>query len=136
MINRATILGRIGFIESKIVNNTTFTKLSVATNEKWKDKNGEKQEKTTWHNVVGFNKLGEIMAKYATVGDLAYVEGRIAQNKYKSESGEEKISFSITAAEFKIINSNNKTAENTSQAMPKNDIVESSGNFLNDDIPW
>ena len=135
MINRAIILGRIGFIESKIVNNNTFTKVSVATNEKWNGKNGEKQEKTTWHNVVGFNKLGEIMAKYSHVGDMVYVEGRIAQNKYKSESGEERISFSITATEFKLINTS-KVSENPSQQLENSGNVELSGSLLDDNIPW
>ena len=133
MINRAIILGRIGFIDSKVLNNTTYTKLSVATNEKWKDKHGEKQEKTLWHNVYGFNKLGEIMSKYSKVGDSVYIEGRISQNKYKDENGIEKISPSITATEFKILSSNN---EKPSQENQKNVKVEASGNFLDDDIPW
>lgn len=133
MINRAIILGRIGFIESKNINNTTYTKLSVATNEKWKDKNGEKQEKTLWHNVYGFNKLAEIMSKYSKVGDVVYVEGRITQNKYKDENGIEKISPSITATEFKILNS---SGEKTSQEANKNGNVKTTKDFIDDDIPW
>ena len=135
MINRAIILGRIGFMETKEVNNNTYTKISVATNEQWKDKEGQKQEKTIWHNVYGFGKLGEIMAKYAKKGDLAYVEGRIAQNKYKDEAGNEKISPSITATEFKLINTN-KSGESSSQAQENNGNVKSSGSLLDDDIPW
>lgn len=133
MINRAIILGRIGFIESKNINNTTYTKLSVATNEKWKDKNGEKQEKTLWHNVYGFNKLAEIMSKYSKVGDVVYVEGRISQNKYKDENGVEKISPSITATEFKILNS---SGEKPSQEHNKDANVKVPKDFLDDDIPW
>lgn len=128
-------MGRIGHIENKLVNNNNYTKLSIATNEKWKDKEGQVQEKTIWHNVYGFGKLGEIMVKYAKKGDLAYVEGRIAQNKYKDESGNEKISPSITATEFKLINTN-KSLESSSQAQENNGNVKSSGSLLNDDIPW
>ena len=135
MINRATIMGRIGHIENKLVNNNNYTKLSIATNEQWKDKEGQKQEKTIWHNVYGFGKLGEIMAKYAKKGDLAYVEGRIAQNKYKDEAGNEKISPSITAIEFKLINTN-KSGESSSQVQENNANVKSSGSLLDDDIPW
>jgi len=135
MINRATIMGRIGHIENKLVNNNNYTKLSIATNEQWKDKEGQKQEKTIWHNVYGFGKLGEIMAKYAKKGDLAYVEGRIAQNKYKDEAGNEKISPSITATEFKLINTN-KSGESSSQVQENNANVKSSGSLLDDDIPW
>ena len=133
MINRAIILGRIGFMETKEVNNNTYTKISVATNEQWKDKDGVKQEKTIWHNVYGFNKLGEIMGKYGKVGDTVYIEGRIAQNKYKDKDGIEKISPSITATEFKILNSSN--VEKTSQTELKNGNVKECDQF-DDDIPW
>ena len=111
-----------------------YTKLSVATNEKWKDKNGEKQEKTIWHNVCGFNKLAEIMARYAKKGDIVYVEGKISQNKYKDESGVEKISSSITASEFKILN--NTPQEEAVQTNKNSGNVKSSGPLLDDDIPW
>ena len=134
MINRVIILGRIGFIESKNQNGMQYTKLSVATNEKWKDKNGEKQEKTIWHNVCGFNKLAEIMARYAKKGDIVYIEGKINQNKYKDESGVEKISSSITASEFKILN--NAPQEDAVQVKQNNGNVKSSGSLLDDDIPW
>jgi len=134
MINKVIILGRIGFIESKNNNGIQYTKLSVATNEKWKDKNGEKQEKTIWHNVCGFNKLAEIMARYAKKGDIVYVEGKINQNKYKDESGVEKISSSITASEFKILN--NTPQQDAVQTNQKSDNVKTSGSLLDDDIPW
>ena len=134
MINKVIILGRIGFIESKNNNGIQYTKLSVATNEKWKDKNGEKQEKTIWHNVCGFNKLAEIMARYAKKGDIVYVEGKINQNKYKDESGVEKISQSITANEFKILN--NTPQQDAVQTNQKSDNVKISGPLHDDDIPW
>lgn len=134
MINKAIILGRIGFIETKNHGGMQYTKLSVATNEKWKDKNGEKQEKTIWHNVCGFNKLAEVMARYAKKGDVVYVEGKISQNKYKDDSGVEKISSSITASEFKILNSTPQ--EDTVQTNKNNGNVKSSGPLLDDDIPW
>jgi single-strand DNA-binding protein len=134
MINKAIILGRIGFIETKNHNGMQYTKLSVATNEKWKDKNGEKQEKTIWHNVCGFNKLAEVMARYAKKGDVVYVEGKIAQNKYKDDSGVEKISSSITASEFKILNSTPQ--EEAVQTNKNSGNVKSSGSLLDDDIPW
>lgn len=136
MINRAIILGRIGFSETKEVNNNTYTKLSIATNEQWKDKEGQKQEKTIWHNVTGFGRLGEIMGRYGKVGDIVYVEGRIAQNKYKDKEGVEKVSQSITATEFKIVNSN-KTSENPSHAQTKSGNVKTEeAHLFDDDFPF
>jgi len=135
MINKATIVGRIGNIDYKQINGNNYTKVTIATNEYWKDKEGNKQEKTTWHNVCGFGKLAEIMHRYSSVGDVVYVEGRMSQNKYTGKDGVEKISHSITVHEYKIINS--KADKNS---LPK---TENNGNlkteeplFLDDDIPF
>jgi len=117
--------------------NGPYAKISIATNEQWKDKNtGVKQEKTIWHNIYGYGKLGEIMLEFAKVGSLAYVEGRITQNKYKSEDGTEKMSTGIIATEFKFINPNKSTEENTSAKPENSGNVKSTSNFLDDEIPW
>lgn len=134
MINKAIVVGRVGKIESGQAGNANFCKITVATNEVWKDKQtGEKQEKTTWHNVNGYFKLAEVMEKYAHVGDVVYIEGRMSQKKYTDKTGIERISHSITVDEFKILNS--KSKENTSQQKPKN-VNFSEDDHLLDGIPF
>lgn len=134
MINFVVIVGRIGFMQVENNNGKSYTKLSIATNEQWKDKiTGEKQQKTVWHNVNGYNKLGEIMAEYSKVGDIVCIIGRINQNKYKDKNGIDKVSTTITANEFKIINS---SGEKTSQQQLNDDNVNNTIGFHDDDIPW
>ena len=112
MLGKATLIGRVGNKDSKILKNGgEITTLSLATNKRFTDSQGNKQEQTTWHNVNCFGKLSEIAAKYVQVGSLVYVEGDI-QNK-KIESGERagQYMYSIHANEIKFMPSSSKKDE-------------------------
>lgn len=61
--------------------------MSLATNHEWKDKNGTKNSKTEWHNLVFWGKLAEIVAQYVTKGQELYVEGRIEYREYDNKEG-------------------------------------------------
>lgn len=98
MINKATILGRVGK-EPDIRTTTSGSKiatLTVATSEFWRDKNGDKQEKTEWHRVVIFNEgLVSVVQKYLKKGAQVYIEGQLNTNKYTDSNGQEKYSTQI-----------------------------------------
>ncbi len=112
MINRATILGRIGKKDSKETKDgQQMTKLSIATNRKHKDATGESKEQTTWHMVVLFNKLADISAKYAHVGDLVYIEGDINHRKIEDGEYAGRMVYSITAHAMKVIPTGRKNIE-------------------------
>lgn len=133
MLNKVQMIGHLGNVETVNLPNGTFlAKLSVAVNKSWKDKQGVKQEKTTWFNVHAFAKLGEIINQYAKVGNLVYVEGELKQDKYTDKSGIEKMVTVILANEFKILN---KKEKNTSDNRGNTAKVEEP-RFLDDDIPW
>lgn len=103
MINKVTLLGRVGTKEVKVAKNgSPLCQLSIATNRKWIDSRANKREATTWHNVNCFDKLAEIATKYVSVGDLVYIEGEI-QNKKIEENGAIRQQFSITGNEIKFI---------------------------------
>src|SRR5260221_7147520 len=107
MINKATILGRIGKKDVKTLSNgTSVCKLSIATTKKYRDSQDEKQEVTTWHYVNAFNKLADIAAKYAHVGELIYIEGEMVSKKV-----DDKTYHSITASEIKLIPTGKKQFE-------------------------
>jgi single-strand DNA-binding protein len=115
MINKATILGRIGKKDYKPTKNGSHVcMLSIATNRKYLDAQGQKREITTWHNVNLFNRLADIGNKYAHVGDLIYVEGEIV-NKKIDENGQSRIIHSITGSEVKLIPTGKK-AESAPEA--------------------
>jgi single-strand DNA-binding protein len=80
-----------------------MTTVSVATNESWKDKNGEKQERTEWHRVKFFGRLAEIAGEYLKKGGQVYIEGSLRTEKYTDKQGVEKYSTDIIAQEMQML---------------------------------
>lgn len=101
MLNLAIIEGRIGKdIELKQVGQSVVAKLSVATSEKWTDKNtGQKQERTTWHNVEVWGKQAEIISQYFKKGDGIGVQGSIQTDEYE-KNGEKRYTTKIKLTSF------------------------------------
>lgn len=129
MVNQGTVLGRVGKIDTKTTaNGVKITNCSMVTSKKFV-KNGEKEEKVTWHNITLFNKLAEIAEKYVSVGDLLYVQGEMDNQKYTAQDGQERVKYFIIAHELKLMP---KTKEHT--AAPKDKSYEAG--IEDDDIPW
>lgn len=104
MINKATLLGRIGKKDYKVTRNgIPLCSLSIATNRKHIDAHGNPTETTTWHYVNFFNKLADVTNKYTQVGDLVYIEGEINHKKVIDDNGTEKWMYSIVGNEIKFI---------------------------------
>lgn len=80
-----------------------LTSINVATNESWKDKNGEKQERTEWHRVKFFGRLAEIAGEYLKKGGQVYIEGSLRTEKYTDKQGVEKYSTDIIANEMQML---------------------------------
>jgi len=76
--------------------------LSMATNRFWKDKSGQKQDKTTFHNVILWGRLAEIAGQYLTKGQEAYIEGRIETRKYTAKDGTERYITEIIAENMQL----------------------------------
>ena len=89
-VNKAIIVGNLG--KDPIIRHTAAGKavasFSVATTEKWADKDGIKQSATEWHNIVVWGKQAESAAQYLTKGKAVYIEGRIASRKYEKDGQE------------------------------------------------
>lgn len=84
--------------------------LRLATSESWKDKeSGEKQERTEWHRVVLFGKIGEIAGEYLKKGRQVYIEGSLRTNKYTDNDGIERYSTDIIASEMQMLGGNDGT---------------------------
>ena len=86
-INKVIVLGRVGKDpEMKyMTNGEAVVNFSIATSETWKDKQGEKKEKTEWHNCVAYRKLAEIIGEYVKKGSLIYVEGKLQTSSWEKE---------------------------------------------------
>jgi single-strand DNA-binding protein len=104
-INKVILVGTLGkdpevrYSQS----GSAMTSVSLATNEKWKDKNGEMQERTEWHRVKFFGKLAEIAGEYLKKGGQVYVEGSLRTDKYTDKQGVEKYSTDIIANEMQML---------------------------------
>ena len=80
--------------------------LTIATSDTWKDKNtGQKQERTEWHRVVMFNRLGEIAGEYLKKGSKVYVEGRLQTRKWQDKNGQDRYTTEIVANEMQMLDS-------------------------------
>jgi single-strand DNA-binding protein len=86
-VNKVIVLGNLGRDpEVRFMPNAeAVCNFSIATTENWKDKNGEKQEKTEWHNIVMYRKLAEIAGDYLKKGSSVYIEGRLRTQKWEKD---------------------------------------------------
>lgn len=135
MLNKVVLIGRLGRDPEVryMPNGEAVCNFSVATSEKYTDKNGQRQEATEWHNVTMYRKLAEIAGKYLTKGSQVYLEGKIQSRKYQGKDGIERTAYEIIANEMKMLGGNAQApAQNPqpaqAQAQAQNDI--------SDDVPF
>jgi len=104
-INKVILVGNLGNDpETKYTQGgMAVTKISLATTSVRKDKEGNTQERTEWHRVTFFGKLGEIAGEYLRKGSQCYVEGSIRYDKYTGQDGVEKYSTDIIADEMQML---------------------------------
>ncbi|MGA2508263.1 MAG: single-stranded DNA-binding protein [Chitinispirillaceae bacterium] len=76
---------------------------SLATTERWNDKNGQRQERTEWHNIVAWGKLAELVNQYLKKGRSAYVEGRINTRSWDDRDGNKKYRTEIVASQIQFL---------------------------------
>lgn len=104
-VNKVTLLGRLGQ-DPEVVStsgDSQIVKLSVATSERWKDRNsGEQRERTEWHRVVIFNEnLGRIAEQYLKKGALVYLEGQLQTRKWQDQNGQDRYTTEVVLARFR-----------------------------------
>jgi single-strand DNA-binding protein len=103
-VNKVLLVGRL--TKDPEIRSTSggqsVASLSMATNRFWKDKSGQRQDKTTFHNVVLWGRLAEIAGQYLTKGQEAYIEGRIETRKYTAKDGTTKYITEIIAENMQL----------------------------------
>ena len=121
MLNLAQIIGHLGRDPDVryTADGTAVVNLAVATNETWKDTNGEKQERTEWHRVVLFGKVAEIAAQFLKKGSLVYLQGRLQTRKWAGEDGQDRYTTEILAERMRMLGGKGDTpAANGTPAAP------------------
>ncbi len=106
-VNKVILLGNLGRDPETryTTGGDAVCNLNIATSEQWKDKSGEKQEKTEWHRVVLFGRQAEIAGEYLKKGRSVYIEGRLQTRKYTDKDGVEKYSTEIVGDRMQLIGS-------------------------------
>jgi single-strand DNA-binding protein len=146
-LNKAQVIGRLGkdpemryTADSKAVAN-----LTIATSEKWKDKQtGQQQERTEWHRVTAFGKLAEIIGQYLTKGSQVYIEGKIRTRKWQDAQGQDKYTTEIVADQMQMLGGGQERTPSTQPAAdyaPQQQAASGAptdnfGDFDSDSIPF
>jgi single-strand DNA-binding protein len=106
-VNKVILVGRLGKDpELKYTpSGAPVAKFSLATDESFKDRTGEKQNRTEWHNIVAWNKLAEICGEYLTKGKLIYIEGSIRSRQWQDQAGNKRTSYEIIANQMQMLGS-------------------------------
>ncbi len=107
-VNKVILIGNLGQDPEVryMPNGGAVCNITVATSETWKDKNtGEQQEKTEWHRVVLFRRLGEIAGEYLKKGSKVYLEGRLQTRKWQDQQGQDRYTTEIVADEMQMLDS-------------------------------
>jgi single-strand DNA-binding protein len=111
-LNKAILIGRLGS-DPEIrytPSGVAVANFSIATSEEWKDKDtGEKKERTEWHRIVAWRKLGEICGEYLSKGKQVYVEGRIQTRSWEDKDGNKKYTTEIVANDVQFLGSRDMT---------------------------
>ena len=104
-VNKAILVGNLG-ADPELRNTeggTPVCNLSIATNRKWKDKEGNTKEKVEWHRIVVWGKQAESCGEYLSKGSLVYIEGRIETRKWQDKDGNDKYTTEITAENVRFL---------------------------------
>ncbi|MEJ2084035.1 MAG: single-stranded DNA-binding protein [Acidobacteriota bacterium] len=115
---------------------TAVANFSMATDERWADSEGNRQQRTEWHRIVAFGKLGEICGKYLKKGRLVFIEGRIQTREWDDRDGNKRYTTEIVASNMQMLESRNAAMEGGGDeaGAPPQEPMEVG--ITDDDIPF
>jgi single-strand DNA-binding protein len=138
MINKAILVGRLG-ADPEVrytPDGAMVTNFRIATDEQWKDKNGEKVQRTEWHKIVAFGKLAEICGKYLVKGKLVYLEGRIQTKAWDDKEGVKRYTTEIVASNMQMLDSKGQKGADASSEEPPLPHPGVDGPLPEEDVPF
>ncbi len=138
-VNKATIIGNLGSDpEMKFTaSGQAVANFSVATNESWTGKDGQKNERTEWHRIVAWGKLAEICGQYLSKGSPVYIEGSIRTRSWEDKEGNTKYTTEIHAREIEFLSGSRETSGGEDQSRNEGgQPIEVPENNMDDDIPF
>ena len=145
-VNKVILLGRLG--QNPEIRYTpggaAVANFSIATNEAWQDKNGQKQERTEWHRIVVWGKLAELCSQYLTKGRQAYIEGSLQTRQWQDKDGQTRYTTEVKAQTVQFIGAGAGAGQEMAKGAPAagadepNFDMNAGGapSFTEDDIPF
>ncbi len=137
-VNKVILVGHLGRDpETRYTGSgQAVANFSIATDESYKNKAGEKQKRTEWHRIILWGKQAEIAQKYLTKGALIFVEGRIQSREWEDKEKEKHTSFEIVATNFRMLGGGTKAAAATAGATPDGAAEDAATEITDEDIPF
>jgi len=152
-VNKAILIGNLGKDPEVryMPSGEAIANITLATTDTWKDKSGEKQERTEWHRVSFFGRQAEVVGEYLKKGSQIYVEGRIQTRKWQDKDGQDRYTTEIVAdrmqmlgskssggGSFEVVENRPAAASSGGAAAPAKAAPAAKGSFDNfdDDIPF
>ena len=140
-VNKVFLVGNIGKDpEIKYTpSGTPVAKFSLATSERFKDKGGEWQDKTEWHNVIAWQRLAEIVGEYVKKGSKVYIEGRLQTSSWEDkQSGEKKYRTEIVAGDLVLLDGRGEShgQDEPKQRTRQAETVPAGSEITDEDIPF
>lgn len=104
-VNKVILVGNLGRDPEVryMPNGEAVCNFSIATTDTWKDKNGQRQERTEWHNIVMYRRLAEIAGEYLKKGRSVYIEGRLQTRKWQTKEGQDRYTTEIVADQMQML---------------------------------
>ena len=138
-VNKVILVGNVGQDpEVKYTpSGVPVAKVSLATNERFKDKNDQWQDRTEWHNIVAWQRLAEIVGEYVRKGTKLYIEGKLQTTSWQDrQSGEKKYRTEIVARDLVLLGSRENGQNATTQTADHESGAEPASPIVDEDIPF
>lgn len=121
MINKVILVGNLGADpEARYTQSgTPVTTFNIATTERWKDREGNRQEETEWHRIVAWNRLAEICSEHLKKGKKVYIEGKLKTRKWQDQNGNDRNTTEIIARDMQMFGSGQGTGEQENYSYPE-----------------
>lgn len=138
MLNKVMIIGRLGANpEIKYTNSgSAVASFSMALSEYWRDKQGEKQEKTEWVNVVAWDRLADQAQSYLQKGSVVYVEGKLQTRSWDDQQGQKKYKTEVVANQFRFLDSRSEKPQPSQAPQQPQESQQNQNPYIEDDTPF
>ncbi len=137
MVNKVILIGRLG-ADPEVrytQEGAMVTNFRLATDEQWRDKSGERVQRTEWHRIVTFGKLAEICGNYLSKGRLVYIDGRIQTRSWDDKDGNKRYTTEIVAQNMQMLERKEQGSDQIKE--PDNSASSYEGPGISeDDVPF